>query len=293
MAAKKRPVDKHSQLLFPDLPEPPAVETIELRNLRHPVWTENKAQLIARYLKLFTYVTKHGTYIDGFAGRQSDATDGGWAAEMVLGISPRRMRQFYLCEKSREGVQGLQQLAERQPPKGPRDSKREVKVFPGDFNKSVYELLATEKLERATFCLLDQRTFECHWSTVEALAKHRTSGRKIELFYFLPIGWLNRAILSTKTSHARIDSWWGGTDWKHLVDMQHLEKAMAFKNRFEQLGYKHVLPLPIYDRKGGGRVMFYMILASDHEAAPRLMWRSYDQSVNDIEGWDQLGLKGF
>ncbi len=41
----------------------------ELRTRGH-VWTENKAKLIARYLRSFTYVTKHGTYLDAFAGAQ-------------------------------------------------------------------------------------------------------------------------------------------------------------------------------------------------------------------------------
>lgn len=290
MATKKRPIDKLTQPLFPDLPEPPADEELTFRNLRHPVWTENKAKLIALYLKMFTYVTKHGTYIDGFAGRQSDATDNGWAAEMVLALAPRRLRQFYLCEKSREGAVGLERLAEAQPPRQRNDAKRTVKVFQGDFNKSVHRLLTEEKLESATFCLLDQRTFECQWSTVEALAGHRKSGLKIELFYFLPIGWLNRAILSTTANHQRIDAWWGRNDWKPLVDMQHTEKAAAFKQRFKDLGYRHVLPLPIFDRGADGRVMFYMILASDHAAAPRLMWRSYDQAVHSPDGGEQLEL---
>src|SRR5712672_141396 len=35
---------------------------------QHPIWTENKAKLIERYLYYFVMVTKHGAYIDGFAG---------------------------------------------------------------------------------------------------------------------------------------------------------------------------------------------------------------------------------
>ncbi len=55
-------------LLFP-LPER-VPEDIKLPRLRHPVWTEHKANLIARYLYYFVLITKHGTYIDGFAGPQ-------------------------------------------------------------------------------------------------------------------------------------------------------------------------------------------------------------------------------
>jgi hypothetical protein len=51
-----------------------------------PVWSYAKARLIADYLRLFIMVTRHGTYIDGFAGPQVDET--GWSARRVLEIKP-------------------------------------------------------------------------------------------------------------------------------------------------------------------------------------------------------------
>jgi three-Cys-motif partner protein len=291
-AKKKTPRDESTAPLFPDLPQPPpADEMLKPRTLRHPVWTEQKAKLIARYLRLFTYVTKHGTYIDGFAGRQSEQADQGWAAELVLADKPWRLRRFYLCDKDSEQVDALRALVARQPPKEKNDSKREaVEVIHGDFNVIVHQILAEKKLDPAVFCLLDQRTFECKWSTVQALAKHRRQGRKIELFYFLPIGWLVRAFVATTKNRADIEAWWGRPDWEQLVDKQHHEIAIAFKKRFEELGYKYVSPFPIFDRTQGDRVMFYMILATDHPDAPALMWRAYDQAVHDTQGWDQLEL---
>lgn len=285
------PRDTSTAALFPDLPAPPpADELVRQRGLRHPVWTEQKAKLIARYLRLFTYVTKHGTYIDGFAGRQSEQTQQGWAAELVLANRPWRLRRFYLCDNDPGQIEALHQLVANQPSKQKTDSKRTVEVIPGDFNKIVGRILTEKKLDPATFCLLDQRTFECRWSTVEALARYRATGRKIELFYFLPIGWLVRAFVATTKNQADIEAWWGRLDWQRLVDRQHHEVALAFKDRFEELGYRHVLPFPILDRNHGDRVMFYMILATDHPDAPALMWRAYDQAVHDQKGWDQLEL---
>ncbi len=49
-------------------------------------WTENKAKLIERYLFYFVLVTKHGTYIDGFAGPQGVPQN--WAAQLVLETEP-------------------------------------------------------------------------------------------------------------------------------------------------------------------------------------------------------------
>jgi three-Cys-motif partner protein len=283
--------DTSTAPLFPDLPAPPPTDDLlKPRTLRHPVWTEQKAKLIARYLRLFTYVTKHGTYIDGFAGRQSEQAQQGWAAELVLADRPWRLRRFYLCDNDSEQIEALKNLVASQPPKEKTDSKRDIQVVPGDFNQIVGRILSEKKLDPATFCLLDQRTFECKWSTVEALAKHRATGRKIELFYFLPIGWLVRAFVATTKNQADIEAWWGRPDWQQLVDIQHHEIALAFKKRFEGIGYKHVWPFPILDRNNGDRVMFYMILATDHPDAPALMWRAYDQAVHDEKGWDQLEL---
>jgi three-Cys-motif partner protein len=248
--------------------------------------------LISRYLKLFTFVTKHGTYIDGFAGRQSDEAKEGWAAELVLAQRPWRMGRFYLCDAGAQQVASLEALKAAQSPREKRDSKREIEVFHGDFNLVVHTILNERKLDVASFCLLDQRTFECKWATVEALARKRTTGTKIELFYFLPIFWLNRAFIATKTAQglADIEAWWGRPDWRQLVDLQHHEKALAFRQRLLDVGYKYVSPFPIVDSQSGDRIMFYMILATDHPEAPKLMWRAYDQAVPDMPGWDQLEL---
>ncbi|MCI0628905.1 MAG: hypothetical protein L0387_45880 [Acidobacteria bacterium] len=56
--------------LFPDLPLRPVETALLIKPLRNPLWTQNKAKLIERYLYYFVMVTKHGTYIDGFAGPQ-------------------------------------------------------------------------------------------------------------------------------------------------------------------------------------------------------------------------------
>jgi hypothetical protein len=63
--------------------------------------------------------------------------------------------------------------------------------------------------KEATFCLLDQRTFECHWATLQKLAEYKKPpNHKIELLYFLGVGWLHRALAGIrKSDKARL--WWG------------------------------------------------------------------------------------
>ena len=84
----------------------------------------------------------------------------------------------------------------------------------GDFNQNVAGLLASSGIadKTATFFLLDQRTFECEWQTLVTLSRHR-SGHKIELFYFLATGWIDRAMSGIKNSSI-LERWRGSPDYR-------------------------------------------------------------------------------
>src|SRR5438445_10610852 len=59
-------------LLF-DLPDPmPVDDEVVVKAPTLPLWTAAKARLISRYIYYFEMITHHGTYIDGFAGPQSE-----------------------------------------------------------------------------------------------------------------------------------------------------------------------------------------------------------------------------
>src|SRR5713101_9508699 len=139
------------------------------------IWTENKAHFIQQYLKYFVQVTKHGAYIDGFAGPQSFEHLEAWCAALVLTSEPKWLRRFYLCEISPPGLEALETLAaaesDARDRKGRRVNRR-IEVIPGDFNANIEKILCDEKIpqKEATFCLLDQRTFECDWTTVKKIA---------------------------------------------------------------------------------------------------------------------------
>lgn len=74
------------------LPEPIRLEPM-IKRPRHPIWTENKARLIERYLRYFVMITKHGTYIDGFAGPQEPGQPEMWAAKLVMGCGSHPAQQ--------------------------------------------------------------------------------------------------------------------------------------------------------------------------------------------------------
>src|SRR2546423_8083298 len=112
--AKKPPKDDEPWLF--ELPDPEPGEDEPLVNfLPHPIWTENKAKFIEAYLRFFLFITKHGTYIDCFAGPQQPDKPEMWAANLVLGLHPRWLTRFHLFEKHPKRFQDLVRLKSRQP----------------------------------------------------------------------------------------------------------------------------------------------------------------------------------
>ena len=248
------------------------------------IWTENKAKLIERYLYYFVLVTKHGTYVDGFAGPQDIKNPENWSAKLVIEVQPRWMKHFHLFDASRAQVARLKKMTAAQPPRDreKHEPKRVIHIYEGDFNTRVQELLMAGALPRdATFCLLDQRTFECEWTTVKALASYKTGrAHKIELLYFLPNFWLPRA-MKAQRDKALIDRWWGGKDWRILRDLQGIERAALVSKRFkDEFAYASVRYYPIFQHaEGGGHTMYYLVHAADHPESRRLMARAYRRAV--------------
>jgi three-Cys-motif partner protein len=237
-------------------------------------WTQNKARLIQEYLRLFEFITKHGTYIDGFAAPQESEHEDMWAAKLVLEIEPKWFREFWLCDIDPSGISRLEALKALH--KTPR---RKIEVLAGDFNKTVFKILEAGTIgeKSATFALLDQRTFECEWRTVIALSKHKHD-TKIELFYFFPTGWIDRSLgaLRAERTIAKVERWWGRSDWSGLLGMDGTIRAKLVAKRFEdELGYGKATVYPIHSERRRGRVMYHMVHATDHPEASPLMIRAY------------------
>ena len=267
-------------------------KALKLKGLDAPVWTENKAALIQRYLRYFVFITKHGTYLDAFAGPQEPDHPESWAANLVLGSEPKWMRNFVLFELNKQSVRHLEKLVASQ---GEIKPKRSIQLISGDMNANLPKFLSENpiKASEATFCLLDQRTFECDWSTVETLARHKADGNKIELFYFLAQGWLDRAVAALGDRDKQMLKWWGNSDWSQFMKVHASERGIALAERFrKEFRYRFAFSYPIYERDGkGGKIMFWMIHASDHPEAPKLMVRAYNNAVAPLEPMEQLMLE--
>lgn len=264
---------------------------LKLKTADAPVWTENKAQLIQRYLRYFVFITHHGTYLDAFAAPQCEEHAAiSCAAKLVMESEPKWFRNFALFDKNKEGVDHLESFA-----KASMTDNRTVRVFHGDSNDLLPAYLRDNPIsdKEATFCLLDQRTFECNWSTVVEVATHKKSGNKIEIFYFLAQGWLDRSIAALKDPDTDLTRWWGNDGWKTLQALPSPERGRFLAERFKkEFGYRYAYPFSIYEKDGAiGKVMFWMIHASDHPEAAKLMMRAYRNVVSPLEPIEQLSIE--
>ena len=299
MDENQQPLEKQLFLFGPEefdapdvLPKEPVTPPIH-----SPVWTDNKARLIMHYLHYFVLLTKHGTYIDGFAGPQGECQTDSWAAKLVLASEPRWIRHVHLCDRNQSQVARLEELKDAQPSHDSKGRKlnRTIDIYKGDFNTRIAEILGAGTIaeKEATFCLLDQRTFECHWQTIEMIASYKKSGNKIEVFYFLANGWLERALAAQKDTEV-LARWWGREDWIQLRQMSRDERRDAIVGRLRhELRYRSVKAWPIFERENGGAIMYYMIHATDHPEAPKFMSRAYRRAVLPLEPIEQLRLALF
>lgn len=268
-----------------------------LPRITNPIWTQHKALLIAKYIDYFTVVTKHGVYIDGFAGPQYQDKPDLWAAKLVLLNKPGRIRKYFLFDKDPDQIKLIDAMVAELPPQDASDNKRKIEVEPGDCNVKIRELLDKKLIgpREATFALLDQRNFECEWKTLVSLATYKPQDcSKIELFYFLPSAWFNRSAKNRRKQERieEMDAWWGSDRWRVLMDLGPWERMLMLRERFEkELGYAYVTPLPIYELENGcGTIMYFMIHASDHPAAPTLMRRAYGLCVTRRQPAAQMSL---
>jgi len=272
--------------LFP-LPEKQPEEKSLLYSIKRPLWTANKSALIERYLRTFVFITHHGTYIDLFTGPQQPKQLDTWAAKRVIEIEPKWLRHFYLFEKHPNRIEQIEELKRQ-------NIDRHIEAFPGDCNVRIHELLGRNDIreKEATFCLLDQRTFQCHWSTVKALATYKKEGNKIELFYFFPKAWYARAIAGIRNTEI-LKQWWGRDDWRRVVLWPAMKCVTEMEERFRnELGYKSSRAFPIYKDAQGRSIMYWMIHATDHHLAPAEMMRAYNAVGLDLppETAEQLTL---
>ena len=98
--------------------------------------------------------------------------------------------------------------------------------------------------------------------------------------------------MANQKDQSVIKRWWGRDDYAALKDSPPGNRVPMFLERFrKELGYWSVKPWPIYESADQKFIMYYMIHATDHPAAPLLMQRAYAKAVEPLESMDDLQME--
>ncbi len=265
------------------------------------IWTKGKLDVLRRYLDAFTTTTKFKSgktiYIDAFAGEAenrdrltNEALDG--SARIALSVSDPSFSILRFFETERNAPT-LESVLRRDFP------GRDFEVRGGDSNELVPSELALLKQFNwaPTFAFIDPNSTEAEWRTLVALADFKKGRRwKAELFYLFSPPMFQR-LLRVDGNDVRpqdrdaISAVFGTSEWEHIYlarlndEIKPAEARDEYLNlmrwRMESvLGYKWTHPLEV--RNEGGRIIYYMIFATDHPVGHEIMSDVYAQAAAEF-----------
>lgn len=251
-------------------------------------WTLDKLGILERYLKVYRRVAGSGTFLDCFAG-EGHATIKGQVVRgsPLIALDSGAFRRIVAIEFDRELATRLETATI-----GHRRGDR-CDVRCGDSNLLIPDLLEQGLIDakRPCFAFLDPDSTQLNWSTVEKLASFKAYDPerkqcKVELWIlFNEQQAIQRLWPKDKTTappHAHVlDRVMGGSEaWRDLWEEQRGPQWLVgrYRQRLVALGYRHVQMQQILD-PNTGRAQYWMVHATDHDAAVRFMHWSKRASV--------------
>lgn len=256
-----------------------------------PYWTRNKLEILAGYLPAFNQAAQGRSperlYIDLMAGSPTNrdkATgeefDG--SARLALGATPSFTRLAF-CERT-------ELAAELEADLRPRYPDRDFKVYPGDCNMTIDQVLAdlAPWSWAPTFAFIDQQAAEIHWATLEKLAVFRTNRQawKTELWILMSPAEITRGVQGTngQSFASRVDALFGNDNWRHIQSARGAGAITAANYRdqmvnllrwqLEQdLGYGMTARIPM--NMPNNMPIYDMVFATDHWVGNKIMSHLY------------------
>ena len=262
-------------------------------------WTEQKLDILGAYLSAFTTASKKAgqtVYLDLFAGRPDNVSrDRGkrtirGSARLALEARPplTHMRFFELAPHAAS----LEQRLTAEYP----DRAGAFKVVPGDCNTTI--AAALEELAdlnwAPTFAFLDQQSTEVHWTTLEALARHKRPDKwKTEIWILCASGLLPRGLRLRQDDidepfAAQMNRMFGTEIWIDALTASREGRLAPGEFRDEltnlmrwrlehDLGYRTTLDFQVTNTSG--TEIFNMIFATDHKAGKKIMTDLYSSAA--------------
>jgi three-Cys-motif partner protein len=182
---------------------------------------------------------------------------------------------------------------------------RDLTVLAGDCNVTAPEFLQSMDAywrRKPTFAMVDQYWAEIHWTTLQALARHRLAAprrpqRKVELWLYFGQSFIPRALGSKRPGEAeaaalKVDAMYGTPEWRYILQARR-DEAVSGKDfkaelvnlmrwRLENdLGYQVTIPLEFYNEYRGG--LYTVIFATDHPVGARIISHIFKTSTGALE----------
>ncbi|MCX7784496.1 MAG: three-Cys-motif partner protein TcmP [Meiothermus sp.] len=174
----------------------------------HP-WTLKKLKFLEMYLPAFEKATQKALnryYVDGFAGPGYNRRDDGERVRgsPLLAVQHRSFTKFFFVEADPQSYEAL-----RNGLKGEQIAPEKIRLYQGDFNVLVDEILTQIPKKAPTVFFLDPFGLELKWSTVEKIAQRE----KADVFILISGSGINRA---RKTSPGLVTEFFGDESWSNI-----------------------------------------------------------------------------
>lgn len=253
-------------------------------------WTLDKLQILQQYFKMYRRVAGSGTYIDAFAGGGTARINGQLVdGSPKIAVNSGAFKRLFLIDVDSKLTTTLTtELATHK-------HNDRCTVICGDSNVEIGRLLDSGTIDptKPCFAFLDPNSTQLAWSTIEALARYKTMGEatgecKVELWILFneqqaiqrlwprdksnlpPFAAVLDRVMGERA--AWLDLWSAGRGPQWLVRRD--------ADRLRELGYRNVALQQILD-PSSGRAQYWMVHASDHDAAMSLMrWAKRTSSIS-------------
>ena len=263
-------------------------------------WTLDKLEVLRLYLTQYRKVAGGGNYIDGFAGEGEVHINGTpRPGSALIALQSSAFKYMHFIDDNPALTARLQARVDAIK----RPKSRLCTVYCGDTNLVLDQVLAGIDPDRPLFVCLDQNSTELLWSTVERLATFKrldipANRCKAELWIlFNQYQVIQRLWPNTPGENNRygdaLDRVFGNRDaWIDLwvANAEPIKLTRRYCERLQHvLGYQYVLPQEITD-PATGRPQYFMIHATDHEAAVDFMRWAKTRYAKDTGRGEQTEL---
>ncbi len=265
-------------------------------------WTLDKLEVLRLYLTMYRRVAGGGAYIDGFAGEgEVNINNTVRSGTALLALQSAAFKQMHFIDADENLTTRLQARLDATK----RPKSHECTVYCGDTNTTIDKVLTGIDPNRPLFVCLDQNSTDLLWTTIERIAAFKeldipANRCKAELWILfnqhqvIQRLWPNTPRLEGRPNpySAALDRIFGSSDaWIDLWETKAspIKLMRRYCDRLEKvLGYQYVLPQTITGPTS--RPQYYMIHATDHEAAVEFMRWAKTRYAKDTGRGEQTAL---